>query len=106
VLARLTRVFLAVALLAAWQGALLHPIDHVDGHGGFVHLADGHSRDHDPGGSGSLCDALAALTVCAPGALQCFVFEPAEDSLSTLSQGAPRLAEAPPFLSQGPPALL
>jgi hypothetical protein len=106
VLARLTRVFLAVALLAAWQGALLHPIDHVDEHGGFVHLADGHSHGGDSTAAGNLCDALAALTACAPGALQCFVFEPAEDSLSTVSQGAPRLAEAPPFLAQAPPILL
>jgi hypothetical protein len=53
VLARLVRVFLAVTLLAAWQSALEHPIEHIGGHA------------HEPS---SLCDTLAALTACAANA--------------------------------------
>ena len=105
-LARLARVFLAVALLAGWQAALQHPIEHVDELGEFVHLAGGHSHSDDGSeGSGPLCDALAALTACAPDATQPVVAsEQFEHSLQLASEGAPRVAEAPPFLSQGPPA--
>jgi hypothetical protein len=106
VLARLTRVFLAVALLAAWQGALLHPIDHVDEHGGFVHLADGHSRDHDPGASGGLCDALAALTACAPEANTAVGDFSSVHETPSYYFGALRVVEAPPFQAQAPPILL
>ncbi|HEV3009100.1 MAG TPA: hypothetical protein VGX52_08720 [Burkholderiales bacterium] len=42
-LARLARVFLVVALLAGWQAALQHPIEHVDELGEFVHLHSGHA---------------------------------------------------------------
>jgi hypothetical protein len=100
VLARLARVLLVVALLAGWQAALQHPIEHVDGLGEFVHLHSGHSDDGSP-----LCDTLAALTACVPDALVLSesYFPP---NFATLSQShdAPRLAQAPPFLSQGPPA--
>jgi hypothetical protein len=58
VLARLARVFLAVALLAGWQSALQHPIEHVDELGELVHRHGGHSDE----GAEPLCDLLAALT--------------------------------------------
>jgi len=99
VLARLARVFLVVALLAGWQAALQHPIEHVDHLGGFVHG----SSPHD--GSVPLCDALDALTACAPHATPPLVAsEQPEQRLPSQHQGAPRVADAPPFLSQGPPA--
>ena len=63
-LARLARVLIVLALLAGWQAALQHPIQHVDSKGGLVHLGDGHSGKKTSQGS-KLCDALAALTACA-----------------------------------------
>ena len=103
-LARLARVLLALALLAGWQAALQHPIEHVDELGEFVHLHSGHSHG-DGSEAGQLCDTLAALTACAPEAAQPPVAsEQFEYSLPPQHQGAPRIAEAPPFFSQGPPA--
>jgi hypothetical protein len=100
---RLARIALALALLAGWQAALRHPIEHVDGLGAFVHVHGGHSHDEDSG-SEPLCDALAALTACAvqPG----IAFEGSRSDFQAPEYpvGAPRVAEAPPFLSQGPPA--
>jgi hypothetical protein len=68
VLARLARAFLVVALLAGWQAALQHPLEHVDELGAFVHLHSG-SHGENPE-AGPLCDALAALTACAPDAIE------------------------------------
>jgi len=101
----LGRLVLVAALLAAWQSALVHPLDHSDGRGGFVHLADGHDKEKQPKASG-LCDALAALIACAPGALQFFNAPVPSNAVLAVHHGAPRIAEAPPFLSQGPPAAL
>ena len=83
----------------------MHPLEHSDGRGGFVHLADGHDQEKQPNASG-VCDALAALTACAPGALQFFNAPVPSTAVSAVAKGAPRIAEAPPFLSQGPPAIL
>ena len=59
------RVLLAVFLLAAWQNALVHPIEHVDEIGGFVHLAGGHEGEQRNGNAPApLCDAVAAITAC------------------------------------------
>jgi hypothetical protein len=90
---------LAAALLAGWQAALLHPVQHADG-GGLVHLGG------KPSEKSAACDVLAALTACAPHAP--FAFEPpaADHHAFRVSQSRPRVAEAPPFLAQGPPALL
>ena len=102
-LARLARVFLGVALLAAWQAALQHPIAHVDELGELVHLHDGHSSDDSEGGT--LCDLLASLTACAPDSAPGAVLaEQFANPPSSFTYGAPRVADAPPFLSQGPPA--
>jgi hypothetical protein len=100
VLARLARVLIAVALLAGWQAALVHPLEHSDGQGGLVHLGG------DPSDGSELCDALAALTACAPDAY--FSFEPPAPSRESLvsSKTEWRPAQAPPFLAQGPPASL
>jgi len=95
----LARVVLAAALLAGWQAALLHPLQHADG-AGLVHLG-GKSPEKSP-----LCDVLSALTACAPQAT--FAFDPpaADHHAFRVSVARPRAAEAPPFLAQGPPALL
>jgi hypothetical protein len=99
VLARLARVFLVVALLAGWQAALLHPLYHADEQG-LVHLGG------KPSDKSAACDALAALTACAPQAQ--FDFElsvPGRESpLSPTTEW--RFAQPPPFLAQGPPAFL
>jgi hypothetical protein len=105
--ARLGRLLLVLALLAGWQAALEHPIKHVDESGAFVHRHDGHSRDGGSGDSapGTLCDAFAALTACAPDAACPLVASaPAQSLVKQSGERAPRAAEAPPFLSQGPPA--
>src|SRR5262245_43604053 len=60
---RALRLLLVLALLGAWQGALVHLIEHVDPAGAFIHLA-GTPEDPDQKAS---CDALAALANCAPG---------------------------------------
>ncbi len=64
-LARGLRVLLAVALLVAWQNALVHPIEHVDEAGGFVHLSGGHDGEQRNGNTPApLCDAIAAVAAC------------------------------------------
>jgi hypothetical protein len=101
---RLGAAWLAVALLCGWQAAVQHPIKHVDGHGEFVHVHnDGHS-DKGESGSGPLCDALAALTACAAEALAVLGQVELHHEALFFPTSAPRVAEAPPFLSQGPPA--
>lgn len=86
--ARGLRVLLAIALLAAWQNALVHPIEHVDEAGAFIHLAGGHGdgqrNDNAPD---PLCDAVAAITAC--------IGAPAEFVIAV-----PHGAEAPPALRE------
>jgi hypothetical protein len=99
VIARLARVLLVVALLAGWQAALLHPLHHADGQG-LVHLGG------KPSDKSADCDALAALAACAPQAQLDFEL-PVPGRVSPLSSTTEwRLAQPPPFLAQGPPALL
>jgi hypothetical protein len=99
----LSTALLVVALLAGWQAALQHPIEHVDELGRLVHVHDGHS--HEGSDSQPLCDLLDSLTACAPDAPLLSFSAPAFAELSESgARGAPRPAEAPPFLSQGPPA--
>lgn len=96
------RVFLILALLGGWQVALQHPIQHVDALGAFVHQHDSDSQDPN---SGPLCDALAALTACAPHVVSpALAAEHPGYPFQSPEPRAPRIAEAPPFLSQGPPA--
>jgi hypothetical protein len=101
----LARLVLAAALLAAWQSALVHPLKHVDELGGFVHLADGHEHGKKSNPSG-LCDVLAALSACASGATNVFAAVSSVQEVPHHFHSAPRAAEAPPFLSQGPPVVL
>ena len=104
----LGRILLGVALLAGWHAALEHPLRHVDELGELVHLHHGGAHhDEQPGGSegAGLCEALAALTACAADAPQPLAGCTAcEGPLASRNQGAPRPRDAPPFLSQGPPA--
>lgn len=107
--ARALRLLLAAALLAAWQGALLHPLEHLDSHGGFVHVSGGHDSN-GPGnrsGPNALCDAIAAVAICVGGAQQLSIValtdpDPVPDFPGSPALGAPRLA----YRSQAPPSLL
>lgn len=106
-LARALRLVLAAALLAAWQGALVHPLAHVDGHGDLVHLAGGHDgHDHDDEGSGpnALCDAVAAVAVCVDGRVPLALsFFGAEAVVLPEPVSAPRGPAPPAYRSQAPP---
>jgi hypothetical protein len=94
----IARVALVLALLAGWQAALEHPVKHVDELGEFVHDHDGGSED------GLLCDVLAALTACAASPDAALPRFQSDYESPSYPSSAPRVAEAPPFLSQGPPA--
>jgi hypothetical protein len=106
-LARGLRLVLAVALLAAWQGALLHPLEHLDRHGGFVHVA---GTTHDPdeeGGPTALCDVIAAVAACVgESPALSFAAVTGRDAPDLFRGVAPRSAPPPAYRSQAPPALL
>ena len=108
--ARSLRILLAVALLAAWQNALVHPLDHVNAEGGYVHFADGHEQQ-DPAIEKSardpVCDVVAAVALCI-GNVSALSIAPASrreivrDFSSSVARTAPALA----YRSQAPPKLL
>lgn len=102
------RFLLIVALLAGWQAALVHPLEHVDERGHLVHTGDGHDRgdrsSSDP--SAKLCDALSALMAFAASGKPQTVLEAECSSHYAFLAERLRRADPPPFLSQGPPALL
>lgn len=97
-LARTLRLILAATLLAAWQGALVHPLEHADGHGGLVHL---------PGGDGDAdarCDAIAAVATCVGGRVPLVLpFPVAGAAVLSVAAPAPRAAAPPAYRSQAPP---
>jgi len=104
-LARSLRVLLAVALLEAWQGALVHPIEHVDEAGALVHLADGHAGgERDGSAPDPLCDAIAALAVGVSGPAG-FVLATPQGADAPLARHAagPRAAVFTAYRSQAPP---
>jgi hypothetical protein len=101
----LGRFVLVAALLAGWQSALVHPLTHVDKNGGYVHLGDGQPKPKKSDSAG-LCDVLAALAACAPSTPAAFVAACDSQAAFNPLAAVPRIAEAPPFLSQGPPAVL
>ena len=103
-IARLARLLLIVALLAGWQAALLHPIKHVDERGALVHLGDADGKHGTA--KGELCDVLSTLTAGAAVVLAVFDYEDSTGPVSFAPRFEPRRAQAPPFLSQGPPTLL
>lgn len=106
-LSRALRLFLATALLAAWQGALVHPLAHVDEHGGFVHLSggdDGHDHDDEQSGPNALCDAIAAVAACVDGRILLAVPASAvADVAAAASIAVPRGVPPPVYRSQAPP---
>jgi hypothetical protein len=109
VIARIAPVLLAVCLLAAWQSAALHPLQHVDADGRLVHMGDSPSKHDgrstsDP--SSKLCNSLAALTACVDGAAPLLAFlslsEPGFSPPSAPAQEATRLnpnSRDPPLIS-------
>jgi hypothetical protein len=100
----LARLLLIVALLAGWQAALVHPIEHVDELGALVHVGE---NDGEHGSSsGELCDVLAALSACAASSSSFIAIAPPAAAVAAAPRFEPRRAQAPPFLSQGPPAVL
>jgi hypothetical protein len=100
----IARLLLVFVLLAGWQAALVHPIQHVDSCGALVHLGD---RDGDHGSAkGELCDILSALAACATPAFAFFRVETPHTVVPVEPRFTRRQAQAPPFLSQGPPPLL
>jgi hypothetical protein len=104
---RLLRLVLALALLAGWQFALVHPLKHFDSQGGYVHLGAGHSKDRKSNPAGGLCDAIAALAACAPQTQADFPPPCCQDAAPAAWDAGFRLAAAaPPFFSQGPPLTL
>jgi hypothetical protein len=104
---RLARLLLALVLLAGWQLALVHPLKHFDGQGGYVHLGGGHSQNGKSGSPDGLCDAIAALVACVAEAPPGLPPLCCGDTFPASLYSSIRLAAAaPPFLSQGPPASL
>ena len=109
-LSRLLRLSFATLLLSAWQVALLHPLQHVDAQGAFVHVPGGGASKSPDGkrGSNALpCDMLAAVAACIASAPQPAVAAAtAVDSMHVRETarlpGAPSLA----YRSQAPPSLL
>ena len=79
----------------------MHPIQHVDERDQLIHRHGSHSDEE-----GSLCDALAALTACASSVLVLSPTHAPQPGASVHLPDAPRLAQAPPFLAQGPPPAL
>jgi hypothetical protein len=103
------RVTLAVALLTAWSAGLVHPLVHADENGNLVHLAASNSGDdRKPSGAsaGGLCDVLANLGACLPVHAVASLSLAVEVAPAASASVAILPGEAPPFLAQGPPALL
>ncbi len=108
-LTRALRFLLALALLAVWQGALLHPLQHVDSKGAFVHVP-GEFAPKVPGDRNApnpLCDAIAAVAACVASAPQIAIAAlTGVDSIhkreTVRLPGALHLA----YRSQAPPSLL
>ncbi|HEU4646612.1 MAG TPA: hypothetical protein VFS80_13710 [Burkholderiales bacterium] len=100
---KLGRLLLVAALLAGGHAALVHPLEHVDEHGGFVHT----SRDHDSGGDdGPLCDAIAAVAAAIGGAVACAAADsPAPAAVAAIALPARGNTPLAPS-SRDPPELL
>lgn len=105
----LLRLSLAALLLAVWQGALLHPLQHVDAKGAFVHVSGKHlpKVPGDRNAANPLCDAIAAVAACVSGSAQ-FATEAvaADESIFARPAVAPIAAPPPAYRSQAPPSLL
>ena len=106
---RAFRILLALALVAVWQAALLHPLQHVDAKGQFVHVP-GKQVPKAPGDKDSPnahCYAIDAAAVCIDGSPSLAVqtasaFDPIAHGMRGLAGVAAPLA----YRSQAPPAVL
>ena len=108
-LSRLLHVSLAALLLVVWQGALLHPLKHLDANGGYVHVGGSHSPSGtgDKNGSYPLCDTIAAVTACVgSSAISVLAALFGGESLVFGHTESPRGAPAPAYRSQAPPSFL
>ena len=107
---RSLQLLLAIALLVAWQGALLHPLEHVNAAGGYVHLADGHEPKNsgsEKSGAAPPCDAVAAVAICIGTAQPVPIVSDSYPGLLPESSGsATRSAPGLAYRSQAPPSLL
>jgi hypothetical protein len=108
-LQRAPRLLLALLLLGVWQGALLHPLQHVDLKGAFVHVPGSHAPKGpgDKNGSNPLCDAIAAVVACVAG--QPIIVVGAGQGVESIHpREVATLFWAPPpaYRSQAPPSLL
>jgi hypothetical protein len=102
-LARALRLLLALALLVAWQNALVHPLAHVDHDGGLVHLDGGHDEE---GGASAQCDTIAAVAAVIGSGAACATFFALQSE--SILPGQVRGASAALLLayrSQAPPQL-
>lgn len=107
---RLLRLSLAALLLSAWQAALLHPLQHVDAQGAYVHIpgggmpkAPGDKRAPNP----PPCDVLAAVAACVASAPQFAIAAAAGiDAMHARETARPRGAPSLAYRSQAPPSLL
>jgi hypothetical protein len=108
-LTRASRFLLALALLAVWQGALLHPLQHVDAKGAFVHVPGEHAPKlpGDKNTQNPLCDAIAAVAACVSGSAKIAVGAvPGVESIQPREIVALFGAPQPAYRSQAPPSLL
>ena len=108
-LRRALRLLLAAILLAAWQSALLHPLVHVNAHGGLVHVggAKGPQAPGDKKLPNLLCDAMAAVAACIAGSGASPAAAPQSGEQPFLSPVATLFGAPPPaYRSQAPPSLL
>jgi hypothetical protein len=106
---------LAFALLSAWQAALLHPLEHHDADGAFVHLGgadggDARGENQTPDGpfepTNLLGDLLAAVAACVASALAARVALFGGDATVVLAAaGEPRGSPPRFYRSQAPPSL-
>jgi hypothetical protein len=94
---RLAHLLLALALLAGWQAALLHPLEHLDEHGELVHLDHSHDEVQLD------CYLVDALAACAPSTCRTASALRSAGGAALPVDSAPRRAEPVPFLAQGPP---
>ncbi|MEW5862818.1 MAG: hypothetical protein AB1773_04390 [Pseudomonadota bacterium] len=100
------RLFLAAALLAGWQAAIVHPLAHADESGRLVHSGGSSQHEERGNGANALCDAIAALAVCAQGPARLPAIVPAAaDSARAGAARPPRCAALLAYRSQAPPRL-
>jgi hypothetical protein len=97
------RLALVLVLLSGWTEGLLHPLEHTDEAGRLVHLHGG----GNPAGTAAdkLCDVLGGLP-CLPAHATLGAPPAASRSIPGASTTIAPGGEPPPFLAQGPPALL